>query len=84
MKITFAAAVPTLAKLIARIVDQDALPAGLEPLLVEAARASRFAGKTASWRVEEAATARADLAQFGWTLRARPPGFRIRVSETGT
>ncbi|MBA3054611.1 MAG: leucyl aminopeptidase [Sphingomonadales bacterium] len=45
MKITFAAAVPAPAKLIARIVDQDALPAGLEPLLVEAAQTSRFAGK---------------------------------------
>ncbi|WP_374527930.1 leucyl aminopeptidase [Novosphingobium sp.] len=31
---------------IARIIDQDALPADLEPVLVEGARASRFSGKT--------------------------------------
>ncbi len=37
---------------------------------------SRFVGKTASWRVEDAAAVTADLAQAGWTLRASPPGFR--------
>ena len=31
---------------IAHVVDQEALPAGLEPVIVEGARASRFAGKT--------------------------------------
>ncbi len=31
--------------IIARIVDQDALPADLEPVLIEAAKATRFAGK---------------------------------------
>jgi sigma-E factor negative regulatory protein RseB len=41
---------------------------------------SRFAGKTASWRVEDATAVNADLAQAGWTLRARPPGFR-KVQE---
>ena len=37
---------------------------------------SSFAGKTASWRVEDAAAVAANLAQAGWTLRASPPGFR--------
>lgn len=37
---------------------------------------SRFVGKTASWRVEDATAMSADLTQAGWTLRARPPGFR--------
>ncbi|MFN3516967.1 MAG: leucyl aminopeptidase [Novosphingobium sp.] len=31
---------------IAHVVDQEALPAGLEPVVAEGARASRFAGKT--------------------------------------
>jgi leucyl aminopeptidase len=39
MKIAFAAAVP------ATLVNQDSVPAGLEPVLATAARASRFAGK---------------------------------------
>jgi leucyl aminopeptidase len=45
MKIAFAAAVPADAKLVAALVNQDSVPAGLEPVLATAARASRFAGK---------------------------------------
>ena len=45
---------------------------------------SRFAGKTGSWRVEDAATASADLAQAGWILRTRPPGFRKIMEMTRT
>lgn len=37
---------------------------------------SSFAGKTASWKVEDAAAVAANLAQSGWILRASPPGFR--------
>ncbi|HEY0959096.1 MAG TPA: leucyl aminopeptidase [Novosphingobium sp.] len=46
MRIQFldAAATPT-ARLVARVVNQDAIPADLEPLLVEGARATRFSGK---------------------------------------
>src|SRR5579863_444355 len=36
----------TSAPIVARIVDQDALPTGLEPVLAEAARAARFTGKS--------------------------------------
>ena len=43
MKVQFLSAPAT--RLVASIVDQDALPAGLEPVLAEAARASRFTGK---------------------------------------
>jgi len=46
MKIVFAPAVPADAKLVATLVNRDALPEGLEPVLAGAARASRFAGKT--------------------------------------
>ncbi len=46
MKITFAAAVPPAAKLVARLVAPDALPDNLEPVLVEGAKASRFTGKS--------------------------------------
>ncbi|HEY6869602.1 MAG TPA: leucyl aminopeptidase [Novosphingobium sp.] len=46
MKISFAAAVPADVRLVAVPVVQDKLPAGLEPLLAEAAAASRFTGKT--------------------------------------
>ncbi len=46
MKITFAATVPANARLIARLVAQNSLPEGLDPVLAEAARATRFAGKT--------------------------------------
>ncbi len=35
----------TSAPIVARIVDQDAVPADLEPLLAEAVKAARFAGK---------------------------------------
>jgi len=45
MKITFALTVPADAKLVAYVCNQDALPAGLEPVLAAAAAASRFAGK---------------------------------------
>lgn len=43
-----AAAVETssAAPIIARIVDQDAVPADMEPVLAEAAKAARFAGKS--------------------------------------
>src|SRR6516225_7108872 len=46
MQIQFldASAAPTT-RLIARLVNQDALPAELEPVLAEGARATRFAGK---------------------------------------
>jgi leucyl aminopeptidase len=44
MKISFVNAAST--RLVARIVDQDRLPADLEAALVEGARASRFAGRT--------------------------------------
>jgi leucyl aminopeptidase len=42
MKVEF---VDAAAGIIARIVDQDALPAGLEAVVLEGARATRFAGK---------------------------------------
>jgi len=46
MKVEFAAAPEgTAAGIVARIVDQDALPAGLEPVVAQGARATRFAGK---------------------------------------
>ena len=45
---------------------------------------SRFEGKTASWRVEDAAVASADLAQAGWRLRSLPPGFRKILEMTRT
>jgi len=45
MKITFAAAVPVDARLVAALAAPGALPAGLEPVLAEAARAQRFSGK---------------------------------------
>ena len=44
MKIEFVEA-PTVTHLIARLVEQDALPADLDPVLAEGARASRFTGK---------------------------------------
>ena len=45
MKIEFVEA-PTASasRLIARLVEQDALPADLDPVLAEGARASRFTG----------------------------------------
>lgn len=46
MKITFAAAIPAEARLVARLAALNALPAGLDPLLVQAAAAARFTGKT--------------------------------------
>ena len=51
MKIRFsdgpaASAGSTSAPIIARIVDQDAVPIGLEPVIAEAVKASRFTGKS--------------------------------------
>ncbi len=47
MKFTFrAASEGTLPRLRALIVDQDAMPADLEPQVVEGARAARFSGKS--------------------------------------
>ncbi|MFM9969697.1 MAG: MucB/RseB C-terminal domain-containing protein [Burkholderiales bacterium] len=43
---------------------------------------SRFAGKTATWRVEDSSAASVDLAKVGWILRAQPPGFRKIVEMT--
>ena len=43
MKVTFLAA--PASRLVAQVVNQDALPTALEPVLAEAARASRFTGK---------------------------------------
>jgi leucyl aminopeptidase len=46
MQITFRdAATASPARLLARIVEQDRLPAGLEPVLAEGVRAARFSGK---------------------------------------
>ena len=44
MKITFAAALPHDVRLVARLAGQNALPDGLDPVLAEAAAATRFAG----------------------------------------
>ena len=46
MNITFAPAVPAAATLVARLVAPDALPAGLDPVTAEGAKASRFTGKS--------------------------------------
>jgi leucyl aminopeptidase len=43
---TPAATAGTLAPIVARIVNQDAVPTDLEPLMAEAVKAARFAGKT--------------------------------------
>ncbi len=47
MKVTFrpADASAALPRLVARVVEQDRLPEGLDPVTVEAAKASRFAGR---------------------------------------
>jgi leucyl aminopeptidase len=45
MQIEFAAAVPAGTQIVARVVDQDSLPADLEPTLAHGARAARFGGK---------------------------------------
>jgi sigma-E factor negative regulatory protein RseB len=37
---------------------------------------SSFTGKTSGWRVEDAAASEANLAEAGWTLKSRPPGFK--------
>ena len=47
MKISFrGAADASLPRLLARVVDQDALPQDLEPAVREGAKAARFAGRT--------------------------------------
>jgi len=46
MKFTFRDASGSLPRLRAVIVDQDALPADLEPAVIEGAKAARFSGKT--------------------------------------
>ncbi|MFM5929740.1 MAG: leucyl aminopeptidase [Novosphingobium sp.] len=46
MKISFAAASPAQASVIARLVNQDSLPADLDPVVSAGATASRFAGKS--------------------------------------
>jgi leucyl aminopeptidase len=49
MQIEFVAGpLPATASPLARIVDQDALPADLDPVLLEGAKSSRFTGKVAS------------------------------------
>jgi leucyl aminopeptidase len=45
MKIEFAPAVPAGTPIVARVVDQDVLPEGLEPTLAAGAAAARFKGK---------------------------------------
>ncbi|MEP7221387.1 MAG: leucyl aminopeptidase [Novosphingobium sp.] len=47
MNITFVAKLDPAARLVARLVDQDALPAGLDPVMAAGAKASRFSGKAA-------------------------------------
>ena len=46
MKFTFATGIEPAARLVALLVDQDALPKGIEASVTEGARAARFAGKT--------------------------------------
>ncbi|MCX7676558.1 MAG: leucyl aminopeptidase [Alteraurantiacibacter sp.] len=46
MKITFADTLPPMPRLVARIVEQDALPADLPVTVLQGAEASRFSGKT--------------------------------------
>ena len=36
----------------------------------------RFSGKGVSWRVEDSDASHVNLAQAGWTIRSKPPGFR--------
>ena len=45
MKIEFAPAIPAGTSIVARVVNQDELPEGLEPTLVAGAAAARFKGK---------------------------------------
>jgi leucyl aminopeptidase len=45
MKIEFASEVPAGVQIVARVVDQDSLPADLEPTLAHGAKAARFGGK---------------------------------------
>jgi leucyl aminopeptidase len=46
MQITFSATAAPAARLFARVINQDILPADLERVLTEGARASRFSGKS--------------------------------------
>jgi len=45
MKIDFASSIPTGTQIVARVVDEDSLPADLEPTLAHGAKAARFQGK---------------------------------------
>ncbi|MCA1662158.1 MAG: leucyl aminopeptidase [Novosphingobium sp.] len=45
MKVTFAAGGSSAPRLVVRVAEQDTLPPGLQAILAEAARASRFTGK---------------------------------------
>ncbi|MEO5597560.1 MAG: leucyl aminopeptidase [Novosphingobium sp.] len=47
MNITFVASLDPAARLVAQVVDQDAMPSGLDPVLTAGAKASRFTGKAA-------------------------------------
>ncbi|MFM5907203.1 MAG: leucyl aminopeptidase [Novosphingobium sp.] len=46
MKINFSAAVPAQASVIARLINQDSMPADLDPVVTAGAAASRFSGKS--------------------------------------
>ena len=37
---------------------------------------SRFSRESRGWRVEDSAATNANLAEAGWSIRTRPPGFR--------
>lgn len=41
---------------------------------------SRFTRKGRDWKIEDAGTAEANLAEAGWSVRAAPPGFR-KITE---
>ncbi|HTQ72702.1 MAG TPA: MucB/RseB C-terminal domain-containing protein [Burkholderiales bacterium] len=36
----------------------------------------RYSRQTKDWRIEDSAATRANLAESGWTIRSKPPGFR--------
>ncbi len=70
MKIQFLdAATPTSARLVVRFVNQDAIPADLEPVLAEGAQRSRFSGKPGQvfegFVTRDGATVRVVLAGVG-------------------
>jgi sigma-E factor negative regulatory protein RseB len=37
---------------------------------------SRYLRQSKDWRIEDSGATRANLAESGWTIRTRPPGFR--------